>query len=61
MEGSGGIFHIINSNDLPDCHKLYDGTDSVHTKRPEELVENLQKEVNNSVSWLKEKQIVCDR
>ena len=59
-----GVFHIINSNDMPDCHEEaenvifvdYD-TDSVSAKNPKELVEKLQREVNNSVNWLKDNRL----
>ena len=57
-----GLFHVINSNDLPDCHEdgesvvyVDDDTDSVHADHPGQLVDKLQKEVNNTVSWLKDK------
>ena len=63
-----GILHTINSNDLPDCQNgaksvvfVDDDTDSVHANRPEEVVENLQKEVNNSVNWLKDKRLCAAR
>ena len=42
-----GLFHIINSNDLPDCHKegeivvyVDDDSDTVQAKNQEELTEN---------------------
>ena len=44
---------------LPDCHQegesvvyVDDDTDSVHSRNPDNLVEKLQREVNNTVSWL---------
>ena len=59
-----GVFLIINSNDMPDCHEeaeseifVDDDTDSVSAKNPEELVEKLQREVNNSVNWLKDNRL----
>ena len=59
-----GVFHIINSNDMPDCHEeaesvifVDDDTDSVRAKQPEELVEKLQREVDNSVNWLKDNRL----
>ena len=59
-----GLFHVINSNDLPDCHEegesivyVDDDTDSVHADHPEQLVDKLQKEVNNTVSWLKDNRL----
>ena len=59
-----GVFHIINSNDMPDCHEeaesvifVDDDTDSVRAKKPEELVEKLQREVDNSVNWLKDNRL----
>ena len=59
-----GLFHLINSNDLPDCHEegesvvyVDDDTDSVHAGHPDQLVEKLQREVNNTVSWLKDNRL----
>ena len=59
-----GLFHVIQSNDLPDCHEegesvvyVDDDTDSVHSGDPEQLVEKLQREVNNTVSWLKDNRL----
>ena len=59
-----GLFHMINSNDLPDCHDegesvvyVDDDTDSVHARHPDQLVEKLQREVNNTVSWLKDNRL----
>jgi hypothetical protein len=53
-----GLFHVIHSNVLPDCHQegesvvyVDDDTDSVHIGDPEQLVDKLQREVNNTVSW----------
>ncbi len=34
-----------------------DGTDSVHDGHPDKLVEKLQREVNNTVSWLKDNRL----
>ena len=49
---------------MPDCHEevesvifVDDNTDSVSAKKPEELVEKLQREVNNSVNWLKDNRL----
>ena len=57
----GGIFHVINSNDLPACHEdaesvvyVDDDTDSVHGKSCEMVLFKLQKEVDNTVDWLKD-------
>ena len=51
-----GLFHIINSNDMPACHEegesvvyVDDDTDSVHAGHPDQLVEDLQREFNNTV------------
>ena len=59
-----GLFHIINSNDMPACHEegesviyIDDGTDNVHADQPDQLVEKLQREVNNTVSWLKDNRL----
>ena len=56
-----GIFHVLNSNDLPACHQdaesvvyVDDDTDSVHSKDYEDLISKLQIEVNNTVDWLKD-------
>ena len=60
----GGLLHVINSNDFPDCHEegagiIYvdDDTDSVHSNEPADLKIKIQKEVNNSVSWLKDNRL----
>ena len=60
-----GVLHIINFNEMHDCHEeaevvifVDDDTDSISAKNPEELVEKLQREVNNSVNWLKDN-ILC--
>ena len=49
---------------MPDCHEeaesvifVDDDTDSVRAKKPEELVEKLQREVDNSVNWLKDNRL----
>ena len=49
---------------MPDCHKeaesvifVDDNTDSVSAKKPEELVKKLQREVINSVNWLKDNRL----
>ena len=49
---------------MSDCHDeaesvifVDDDTDSVSTKNPEELVEKLQREVNNQVNWLKDNRL----
>ena len=59
-----GLFHIINSNDMPACHVegesvvyVDDDTDSVHAGHPDQLVEKLQREVNNTVSLLKDNRL----
>ena len=56
-----GIFHIINSNDLPACHDdaesivyVDDDTDNVHDGDPDNLVAKLQVEVQETVNWLKD-------
>ena len=43
---------------MPPCHEegesvvyVDDGTDSMHAGHPDQLVEKLQREVNNMVSW----------
>ena len=49
---------------MTDCHKraesvIYvdDDTDSVSAKNPGDSVEKLQREVNNSVNWLKDNRL----
>ena len=56
-----GIFHIVNSNDLPACHDdaesivyVDDDTDNVHDGDPDNLVAKLQVEVQETVNWLKD-------
>ena len=36
---------------------LDDDTDSVHDGHPDQLMEKLQREVNNTVSWLKDNRL----
>ena len=56
-----GIFHIINSNNLPACHDdaesivyVDDDTDNVHDGDPDNLAAKLQVEVQETVNWLKD-------
>ena len=49
---------------MPACHEkgesvvyVDDDTDSVHAGQPDQLVEKLQREVNNMVSWLKDNRL----
>ena len=56
-----GIFHIMNSNDLPACHDdaesivyVDDDTDNVQDGDPENLAAKLQLEVQETVNWLKD-------
>ena len=60
-----GLFHLINSNDLPDCHEegesvvyVDDDSDTVHANNQEELTEKLVKETQNTVEWLKDNKMV---
>ena len=60
----GGLLQVINSNDFPDCHDegasvIYvdDDTDSVQASNPVQLQNEIQREVNNSVSWLKDNRL----
>ena len=55
-----GIFHIVNSNDLPACRDdaesivyVDDDTDNVQDGDPENLAAKLQLEVQETVNWLK--------
>ena len=50
----GGLLHLINSNDFPDCHEeglavvyVDDDSDSVNHADPATLRELIQKERNN--------------
>ena len=56
-----GIFHIVNSNDLPACHDdaesivyVDDDTDNIHDGDPDNLAAKLQVEVQETVNWLKD-------
>ena len=60
-----GIFHTINSNDLPDCHDdaesivyVDDDSDTVCDGDPEHLAARLHEEVGKTVDWLKDNR--CD-
>ena len=55
----GGLLHLINSNDFPDCHEegeavvyVDDDSDSVHHEDPARLRELIQQEAKNSADWL---------
>ena len=55
----GGLLHLINSNDFPDCHDegeavvyVDDDSDSVHHADPAALRELIQQEAKNSADWL---------
>ena len=55
----GGLLHLINSNDFPDCHEegeavvyVDDDSDSVHHEDPARLRKLIQKEAKNSAEWL---------
>ena len=55
----GGLFHVINSNDFPDCHEhgegvvyVDDDSDTVHNADPVQLSELIEKEAQNSADWL---------
>ena len=59
-----GLFHIINSNDVPAWHEegesvvyVDDGTGSDHAGQTDQRVEKLQREVNNTVSLLKDNRL----
>ena len=53
---------------MPACHEegesvvyVDDGTDSVHASHPDQLVEKLQREVINTVSWVKDNRLCVAR
>ena len=57
----GGLLHVINSNDFPDCHEegesvvfVDDDSDIVSGKDPEEVRRSIEREANNSAQWLKD-------
>ena len=58
----GGLLHVINSNDFPDCHQdgntvvyVDDDSDTVCGKNPEEVRNSIKREAGNSALWLKDK------
>ena len=60
----GGLLHVINSNDFPDCHEegesvvyVDDDTDTVSGKDPEELRQSIEREAGNSAQWLKDNRL----
>ena len=60
----GGLLHVINSNDLPACHDegesivyVDDNSDNVHDKDPEVVRQLIEKEANNSATWLKDNRL----
>ena len=60
----GGLLHLINSNDFPDCHLegnsvvyVDDDTDVVHESDPENLQSLIQQESGNSAQWLSDNRL----
>ena len=60
----GGLLHVINSNDFPDCHEegqavvyVDDDSDFVSDKDPDTLMEKIQAEADNSAQWLKDNRL----
>ena len=60
----GGLVHVINSNDFPDCHEVGesivyvdDDSDSVNTAEPDVLQNLIQQEATNSAQWLKDNRL----
>ena len=61
----GGLLHVVNSNDFPDCHEegeavvyVDDDSDFVKDKEPDKLNEKIQIEAQNSAQWLKDNRLV---
>ena len=55
----GGLLHVINSNDFPDCHEegesivyVDDDSDTVSSADPVQLKKLISEEAGNSASWL---------
>ena len=60
----GGLVHVINSNDFPDCHEVGesivyvdDDSDSVNAAEPDVLQNLIQQEATNSAQWLKDNRL----
>ena len=60
----GGLLHVINSNDFPDCHDdgesvIYvdDDSDTVTGNDPEELRNSIELEAGNFAQWLKDNRL----
>ena len=60
----GGLLHVINCNDFPACHEegesvvyVDDDTDVVHAKSTTQLQAKIEREANNSASWLKDNRL----
>ena len=60
----GGLFHLINSNDFPDCHEegegvvyVDDDSDSVHNADPVRLRDIIEQEARNSSNWLEDNRL----
>ena len=60
----GGLLHVINSNDFPDCHDdgesvidMDDDSDTVTGNDPEELRNSIEREAGNSAQWLKDNRL----
>ena len=60
----GGLLHVINSNDFPDCHEegesvvyVDDDSDTVSDKDPEALRDKIEYEASNSAQWLKDNRL----
>ena len=60
----GGLLHVINRNDLPECHEegdavvyIDDDTDTVSAPDFESLRSKIQREAKNSADWIKDNRL----
>ena len=60
----GGLLHVLNSNDFPECHEdgeavvyVDDDSDFVSDSDPVILHEKIQREADNSSQWLKDNRL----
>ena len=60
----GGLLHVINSNDFPDCHQegdsvvyVDDDSDMVSGRNPADVRNSIKREAGNSAQWLKDNRL----
>ena len=60
----GGLLHVINSNDFPDCHQegdsvvyVDDDSDTVSGRNPADVRNSIEREAGNSAQWLKDNRL----